>query len=159
MKNIFSSEIENCLGILTSGGTILFPTDTVWGIGCDATNETAVEKVLEIKQRSQAQGLIILLAVEDELQNFVKLPDDKTIEVIRQQQKPTTIIYEGGKNVASNILPSEKTLAIRIVKDEFCRELIILGNPLFLLRPIFMGNQHHKILMRLMRRLSDRLIM
>lgn len=131
MKENFLFDIQNCILTLISGGTILFPTDTVWGLGCDATNETAVEKVLRIKQRSQAQGLIILLANENELQNYIMLPDDKTMELIRQQQKPTTIIYEGGKNIATNILPIEKTLAIRMVKDAFCQELISLfGKPI-----------------------------
>jgi L-threonylcarbamoyladenylate synthase len=131
MTNSFASDIENCLRVLKSGGTILFPTDTVWGIGCDATNELAVEKVLQIKQRSQAQGLIILLANETELAKYVTVPRQDLIQIFDQQPKPTTIIYEGGKNVAANILPTENTLAIRIVKDEFCKQLInLFGKPI-----------------------------
>ncbi len=131
MNKPFTNDIENCLTTLYSGGTILFPTDTVWGIGCDATNEMAVDKVLQIKQRSQAQGLIVLLATESELEKYVILPAHQLLQRISHQQKPTTIIYEGGKNVAENILPPEGTLAIRIVKDAFCAELISLfGKPI-----------------------------
>jgi len=124
MNERFANDIENCLAVLHAGGTILFPTDTVWGIGCDATNATAVDKVLHIKQRSQAQGLIVLVATESELGKYVMLPGPPILQQIRQQLKPTTIIYNGGKNIAANILPPEGTLAIRLVKDAFCEELI-----------------------------------
>ena len=124
MNESFAIDIENCLATLKAGGTILFPTDTVWGIGCDATNNIAVEKVLQIKQRSGAQGLIVLLADETALGRYVTVPDATTLQTIHQLQKPTTIIYEGGKNVAAGILPAANTLAIRIVKDDFCRQLI-----------------------------------
>lgn len=131
MNEPFSTDIESCLTTLNSGGTILFPTDTIWGIGCDATNEAAVANVLHIKQRSQTQGLIVLLADENELVKFITLPGEAVFQIIRQQQKPTTIIYEGGKNIAPAILPAENTLAVRIVKDEFCKKLIsCFGKPI-----------------------------
>ncbi len=122
--NNFEMDIERCLVVLQSGGVILFPTDTIWGLGCDATNELAVDKVLQIKQRRAAQGLITLLADATEIENHADALPGEIAENISQRQKPTTVIYTGGKNVAINVLPQDKTLAIRIVKDAFCQQLI-----------------------------------
>lgn len=120
----FQNDIDRCLIVLQSGGVILFPTDTIWGLGCDATNEAAVDKVLHLKQRHAAQGLITLLADAADIENYAAALPAAMIESIYERQKPTTVIYSGGKGVAQNVLPEDKTLAIRLVKDAFCQQLI-----------------------------------
>jgi L-threonylcarbamoyladenylate synthase len=120
----YQLDIKNCMSVLHSGGVILFPTDTIWGVGCDATNEAAVNKVLEIKQRHAAQGVIVLLADVNELASYANALPTSMQDEIDRREKPTTIIYQGAKNVATNVIPEDRTLAIRLVKDEFCQELI-----------------------------------
>ena len=120
----FLIDINNCLEVLEDSGVILFPTDTIWGIGCDATNIVAVEKILTIKQRSVAKGLIVLLEDENDIPTYVSQPGIRIFDYINGISKPTTVIYSGGKNVALNILPEDGSLAIRLVKDPFCRQLI-----------------------------------
>ena len=120
----FTNDIQRCLATLQSGGVILFPTDTIWGLGCDATNEIAVEKVLQIKQRQAAQGLITLVASAGDVAHYAAALAPVLIQEITQKEKPTTIIYSGAKNVAANVIPADKTIAIRIVKDAFCQQLI-----------------------------------
>ncbi|RZK31292.1 MAG: threonylcarbamoyl-AMP synthase [Hymenobacter sp.] len=127
----FTNDIEHCLTALQSGGVILFPTNTIWGLGCDATNEAAVNKVLQIKQRHAAQGLITLLADAAEIEKYADALPVEVIEEIAQKQNPTTIIYRGAKNVAANVIPEDRTIAIRIVKDTFCQQLIqVFGKPI-----------------------------
>lgn len=125
MPNInYQNDIQHCLAALQSGGVILFPTDTIWGLGCDATNEAAVYKVLEIKQRHAAQGVIVLLSDAADITHYANALAPAIQQNILEREKPTTVIYTGGKGVAANVLPEDKTLAIRLVKDAFCQELI-----------------------------------
>ena len=127
----FTTDIQHCLTALQSGGVILFPTDTIWGLGCDPTSETAVDKVLQIKQRHAAQGLITLVANVTEVEQYADALPAALMEEVLDKQRPTTIIYSGAKNVAINVIPTDKTIAIRIVKDEFCQELIrLFGKPI-----------------------------
>ena len=121
---VFNIDINNCLSVLEAGGVILFPTDTIWGIGCDATNTEAVDKILAIKHRSVTKGLIVLLEDEQDLPTYVSQSTIRIFDYIQGITKPTTVIYSGGKNVATNILPEDGSLAIRLVKDPFCIELI-----------------------------------
>ncbi|UAY52824.1 L-threonylcarbamoyladenylate synthase [Ferruginibacter albus] len=120
----FSIDIERCLEVLQNGGTILYPTDTIWGIGCDATNEAAVEKIYRIKKRPDKKKMIILLADEKDLLTYVTQPDLRIFDYIKEIQKPTTVIYEGGIGIADNLINSDGTVAIRIVKEPFCKALI-----------------------------------
>jgi L-threonylcarbamoyladenylate synthase len=120
----FQIDIENCLHILNSGGTILYPTDTIWGIGCDATNEKAVEKVYAIKQRPSEKSLIILLTDERDILQYVTAPDLRAFDYLQSVQKPTTMIYEGAIGLANNLIADDGTIAIRLVQDQFCRHLI-----------------------------------
>lgn len=120
----FLIDINHCLQVLEDGGIILFPTDTIWGIGCDATNAAAVEKILALKKRSSSRGLIVLMEDETEIPNYVSQVGIRIFDYINGITKPTTVIYSGGKNVAANILPEDGSLAIRLVKDPFCRQLI-----------------------------------
>lgn len=124
-------DIEKCLKVLKKGGVILYPTDTVWGLGCDATNEKAVNKIFRIKKRAEDKSLIILLSDEKQLKNYVA---DKTPEVydfIKGIKKPVTIIYNNARNVAKNVLGKDGSAGIRIVTEKFCKRLIdSFGKPI-----------------------------
>ena len=124
-------EIEHCITVLEGGGTILYPTDTVWGIGCDATNPQAVEKIYRLKNRMENRSLIILLDTADRLADYVAVIPEIALDLIKYVDKPLTIIYPGSKNLAPNVVPADQSIAIRIVKTEFCRCLIqAFGKPI-----------------------------
>ena len=120
----FSTDIENALKVLKQGGLILYPTDTIWGIGCDATNEEAVEKVFVVKNRPSNKSLIILVADERDVIQYVANPDLRVFDYLQGTNKPTTVIYEGAIGLAPSLVNEDGSIAIRIVKDEFCRHLI-----------------------------------
>lgn len=117
-------DIEECIKNLTAGGLILYPTDTVWGIGCDAANADAVTKIYTLKQREDGKSMIVLLADEYEIPNYVSQLRPKVFDYIKGVSKPTTVIYEGAKNLAANLINADGSIAIRIVKDTFCQKLI-----------------------------------
>ncbi len=119
-----NEEIKKALEILRNGGTILYPTDTIWGIGCDATNSEAVKKVYNIKQRSDSKALLVLLDNENRLAQYVEEVPEVAWELIDVTDKPLTIIYSGAKNFAPNLLAEDGSIGIRIVKDKFCEQLI-----------------------------------
>ena len=120
----FNTDIEACLRVLESGGLILYPTDTIWGIGCDATNETAVEKIFTLKKRIETKALIVLIADERSLLQYVASPHIEVFDYIQGVSKPTTIIYENAIGLASNLLAEDGSVGIRICADEFCKHLI-----------------------------------
>jgi len=120
----FLHDIEECLRVLQSGGLILYPTDTIWGIGCDATNPSAVEKIFQLKKRSDKKAMIILLADEKDILKYVTQPDLKVFDYIKDIKKPTTFIYEGGIGIADNLINEDGSIAIRIVNEIFCKTLI-----------------------------------
>lgn len=123
-------EILNAVKVLKEGGLILYPTDTIWGIGCDATNEEAIEKVYKLKQRSKEKNLILLVESEKRLQDLVEV-SALAWELIDISQKPMTIIYENPKNLPYNLISEDHTIGIRLTKDEFCKQLISkLNKPL-----------------------------
>ena len=108
---------------LIAGNTILYPTDTVWGIGCDATNFEAITKVYQLKKRSESKSLIVLVSSLSMLKKYVSVP--KSIcELLKKSNQPTTIIYENPTGFAKNAIASDGTIAIRVVLDPFCRKLI-----------------------------------
>lgn len=119
-----SEEINNCIEILENGGLILYPTDTVWGIGCDATNELAVKKVLQLKKRDDSKGLLCLVANDAMLEKHVEAVPELAYDIMDLSTKPTTIIYDKPKGVAKNLIASDNTLAIRVASDKFCQYLI-----------------------------------
>ena len=126
----FESDIAECLKILEKGGIILYPTDTVWGIGCDATNAFAVAKIYALKKRSDEKSMIVLLADENEIIKYVTQPDPKIYDYIKGIHKPTSFIYDGGIGLAENMIQSNGTIAIRITNDPFCKQLITrFGKP------------------------------
>ncbi len=127
----FETDIEASLTVLHAGGLILYPTDTVWGIGCDATNAAAVAKIYALKKRSDEKSMIVLLADEHEIPKYVTQPDPKIFDYIKGIHKPTTFIYEGGTNLAKNMIQGDGTIGIRITNDLFCKKLINrFGKPL-----------------------------
>ena len=112
-------EINKAIEILKKGGLVLYPTDTIWGIGCDATNENAVAKVFELKQRNESKALISLVGDKKELITLTKqIPKEA------ESYKPTTIIYTNISGLAKNLIANDGTAAIRIVQDHFCKQLI-----------------------------------
>ncbi|HMH31544.1 MAG TPA: L-threonylcarbamoyladenylate synthase [Puia sp.] len=119
----FSSDIESCLQTLRSGGIILYPTDTIWGIGCDATDPVAVGKVYALKKRPEKKSMIVLLADERDVLKYVSQPDPAIFNFLQSTRKPTTVIYSGAVGLAQN-LGEDGTIAIRVVKDDFCKQLI-----------------------------------
>jgi len=120
----FEPDIEKSLEVLKTGGTILYPTDTIWGIGCDATNATAVEKIIELKQRPSQKSFVVLVADEREILKYVASPDLAVFDYLDKTQKPTTVIYEHALGLAENVLAEDGSVAIRICKEEFCKHLI-----------------------------------
>lgn len=120
----FENEIEKALKILEEGGTLLYPTDTIWGIGCDATNRKAVEKVFQIKSRAEAKSLIVLIDHIDKLSTYIEKVPDITSDLLASIENPVTIIYSNARRLAANVIAADGTIAIRVVKDDFCTELI-----------------------------------
>ncbi len=122
--NDITKEINACLKLLESGGLILYPTDTVWGIGCDATNESAVQKVYALKKRDDSKALICLVANDAMLEKHVENVPELAYDIMDLSTKPTTIIYDRPKDVAKNLIASDNTLAFRVASDKFCQYLI-----------------------------------
>ena len=120
----FEQDIEKSLAVLRSGGLILYPTDTIWGIGCDATRSEAVGKVFALKQRPAEKSLIVLLADERDLLKYTAQPDPRIFDFLRTVNKPTTVIYEAPIGLAPELAGADGTVAIRLVDEPFCRHLI-----------------------------------
>ncbi len=116
--------LKEIVNKLKEGKTILYPTDTVWGLGCDATNIEAVKKIYEIKNREESKSLIILVSSIEMLMEYLNEIPNKALEILKEATKPTTIIYNAPKNLADNTIAKDNTIAIRIPKDEFCINLI-----------------------------------
>ena len=121
---IFEKDIDRCLATLKKGGLILYPTDTVWGIGCDATNEKAVEKIYQLKRRSDEKAMIVLVADERDIMQHVAAPDLSLFDYLDKTTKPTTVVYDGALGFAENLVAADGSIAIRICNDEFCHQLI-----------------------------------
>ena len=116
-------DIKNAVEVLRRGGVILYPTDTVWGIGCDATNADAVARVYQIKKRSDSKALICLVDSDARLQRYVRNVPDVAWELIDAVVNPTTIIYDNAVNLAPNLVAEDGSIAIRITKEKFSHEL------------------------------------
>ena len=120
----FENDIVNCIAILKRGGIILYPTDTIWGIGCDATNDEAVEKIFDLKKRSDQKSMIMLVADEKDVLKYVASPDPQVFSYLATTIKPTTVIFDNAIGVSGKLMGSDGSVAIRICRDEFCRHLI-----------------------------------
>ena len=130
-KAAYKTKIEDACSALKRGETILFPTDTIWGIGCDATNEDAVAKIYKVKQRDLSKALVILVAKLDDIAIYADKIPEVAWDLVEFAEKPLTVVYEKGKNLASNLTAADGSVAIRVVKDPFCQQLIErYGKPL-----------------------------
>ena len=118
-----AQDIKNAVEVLRRGGVILYPTDTVWGIGCDATNAEAVARVYSIKQRDDSKALICLVDSEARLQRYVREVPDVAWDLMELTTKPTTIILDGAVNLAPNLIASDGSIALRITHETFSHEL------------------------------------
>lgn len=121
---MLKDEVNKALEVLKSGGLILYPTDTIWGIGCDATNAEAIDKVYKLKGRAEEKSLIILLDNDHKLQSYVKEVPEIAYDLIEFAENPLTIIYSGAKNLAPNAIAKDGSIGIRIVKHDFCEQLL-----------------------------------
>ena len=115
-------DIRRAVEVMNQGGIILYPTDTIWGLGCDATNADAVRRIYEIKQRTDAKALISLVDSETKVQFYVKEVPEVAWDVMELSERPMTVVFDGGRNLAPNLLAEDGSVAIRITKEAFSKE-------------------------------------
>ncbi|MBS1588966.1 MAG: L-threonylcarbamoyladenylate synthase [Bacteroidetes bacterium] len=120
----FESDLLNCIAALQAGDTILYPTETVWGLGCNALDENAVEKVFALKQRPKEKSLIVLLAEPKDILQFVAAPPPDIIDIVSQFDCPTTVVYDHALGFPDNVANADGSIALRITTDPFCKALI-----------------------------------
>ncbi len=116
-------EIKKSLEVLKKGGLILYPTDTIWGIGCDATNQSAVDKVYKLKRRIEGKSLLVLVDSIERIKDYVEQINPLIIDLVTNYDRPLTVIYPHAKNVAKRVAATDKTIGIRVTQDEFCKIL------------------------------------
>jgi len=121
---IDKEDLNRAFETLKSGGLILYPTDTIWGIGCDATNPDAVEKIFQLKGRDKGKSMIILLGNDNQLESYVRDVPEVAYQLIEASEKPLTIIYSNAKNLATNAVAEDGTIGIRIVQHAFVEQLL-----------------------------------
>ncbi|AEW85089.1 threonylcarbamoyl-AMP synthase [Flavobacterium columnare] len=119
-----NTEIHNAFEVIKDGGIILYPTDTVWGIGCDATNPDAIKKIYALKQREESKSMIVLVNGERMIYNIFNNLPEVAWQILDVSEKPTTLVLDNPRNVAPNIIAEDKTLGIRIVTEPFCFKLM-----------------------------------
>ena len=130
MDKAFEEEVERTVAVLKAGEAILYPTDTIWGVGCDATNSKACERVYEVKQRPASKSLIILVDSVERLKDYVVDVPAIAYDLIAHAVNPLSIVYAQSKNLAKNV-SADKSVCIRVVNNEFCKEVIRrLGKPI-----------------------------
>lgn len=117
-------DINNAVRVLQEGGIILYPTDTIWGIGCDATNEKAVNKIYEIKKRNDNKSMLVLLNNINFIRSYVDDVPEVALDIVEISEKPITIIYSNAKNLAKNLIAEDGSIGIRITNEEFTDKLI-----------------------------------
>ncbi|MGV9004579.1 L-threonylcarbamoyladenylate synthase [Flavobacterium sp.] len=119
-----NTEVHNAFEVIQNGGIILYPTDTVWGIGCDASNEEAVKKIYALKQRMETKSMIVLFNGDKMMYNVFKEVPETAWQILDLSEKPTTLILDNPRNVAKNIVAEDNTLGFRMVKEPFCFKLM-----------------------------------
>ncbi len=124
MKNEFGDDIRSALKTLREGGVILYPTDTIWGLGCDATNSEAVKKIFSIKQRAGNKSLIILVNSAAMLTRYVDNPPEVALQMAELTESPLTIVYDRGRSLAEGVASADGSVGVRICAEPFCDELI-----------------------------------
>jgi L-threonylcarbamoyladenylate synthase len=121
---MMTDDLKKACGVMQAGGIILYPTDTVWGIGCDATNEKAVRRVYELKQRADNKAMLVLIDNPAKLERYVEnIPNTAWLLIEAAADKPLTIIYPQGKNIAPNLLAGDGSIGIRVTSEDFSRRL------------------------------------
>jgi L-threonylcarbamoyladenylate synthase len=120
----FEEDLQQAVKVISGGGIILYPTDTIWGIGCDAKNESAINRIFRLKKRALNRSMIILVADNDHLHQYVNNPSPILLEFINNSKNPITAIYSNAKNLPGLLLGSDGSVAIRIPDDDFCQQLI-----------------------------------
>ncbi len=123
-KTDINQEVQKAFEIIANGGIILYPTDTVWGIGCDATNELAIEKIYALKKRAESKSMIVLMNGEKMMYQVFKNIPEVAWQIIDLSEKPTTLILDKPQHIAKNIIAEDETLGVRIVKEPFCFKLM-----------------------------------
>lgn len=117
-------DIIKALDVLHNGGIILYPTDTIWGIGCDATNENAVKRIYDIKKRADSKSMLVLMENVNLIERYVREVPEIAYDLIELSEKPVTIIYDGAKNIAPNLIAEDGSVGIRISQEMFTQRLI-----------------------------------
>lgn len=123
MNDKIKEEIRKTLEVLKKGGIILYPTDTIWGLGCDATNAEAVQRIYELKKRADNKSMLVLLDDAGKIASYADVPAI-ALDLIEVADKPTTIIYPGAKRLAPNLIAEDGTIGIRITTEEFTKSLL-----------------------------------
>jgi L-threonylcarbamoyladenylate synthase len=121
---MLKDEVDKALKVIQDGGIILYPTDTIWGIGCDATNTEAIKKIYRLKQRDEAKSMIILLDTENKLESYISEVNPLAYELIEYAENPLTLVMPGAKNISQALISSDGSIGIRISKHPFCQQLI-----------------------------------
>src|SRR6201985_854918 len=117
-------EIAKALKVLQDGGIILYPTDTIWGIGCDAGNEDAVKKIFALKKREESKSMIILLDSDSKLLSYMSEVPDIAYDLIEYAENPLTLVMPGAKNIAKNLIAADGSVGLSVTRHEFCQQLI-----------------------------------
>jgi len=121
---MLKEEVAKALKVIQDGGIILYPTDTIWGIGCDATNSEAVRKIFTLKQRDEAKSMIILLDTENKLESYVQEVPSIAYDLIEYAENPLTLVMPGAKNISPALISEDGCVGVRIAKHDFCQQLI-----------------------------------
>ena len=124
MESDFREDIQQAIEVLKKGGIILYPTDTVWGIGCDATNAEAVARIYQLKKREDSKSMLVLLENPNRLNSYIEEVPEVAWELVDVADKPLTIVYPGAKNLAKNLIAGDGSIGIRISGEEFTQQLI-----------------------------------
>lgn len=124
MTEGYRDDIKNALKVLRDGGVILYPTDTVWGLGCDATRAEAVRRIYDIKKRADSKSLIVLVNSVTMLSRYVDNPPDIALELAEMTEKPLTVVYDRGRGLAEGVTSDDGSVGVRICSDPFCDELL-----------------------------------
>lgn len=124
-------DLRDAVHVLRLGGIILYPTDTIWGLGCDATNPEAVERIYRLKQRAESKSMLTLMQSFGQIERYVQDPEDVAFELMEVADKPLTVIFPGAKGLAPNLIAEDGSVGIRLTREPFSRGLIMgLGRPI-----------------------------
>ncbi|PTQ99313.1 L-threonylcarbamoyladenylate synthase [Mucilaginibacter yixingensis] len=121
---MLKDEVNKALKVIQDGGIILYPTDTIWGIGCDATNTEAIKKIYALKQREESKSMIILLDTDNKLQSYVQDVPEIAYNLIEYAENPLTLVMPGAKNISPALISSDGSVGMRVAKHDFCQQLI-----------------------------------